>query len=644
MQTPPPVDGTSFRRCAALCHVVVAAFFGALAIWITYPLALELNTHVPGAGAGDNLAFLWNAWWFQEWAHGRAPALLWTDRLFAPYGTSLVLHTHTILPSALAALVPLDSIVAQHNVILIAGLALNGIATYALAFSQVRQVIPSLAAGLLFASGGYVYVHLLGHFNLVHAWVLPLAILAWLRFIETPTAARGVVLGVAMAAVVYTDYYYSVYVLLILVVWQAHRSWAFGTSFNRRPWTTWTKIVIVLIVLLACLIGAILAFGDLSFDVGGGRVSLRNTRNPLTVLYALSILVAIYSSGVRVSARRRAPERRAGLQAWLIAGLSATLLTLPIVVAAVQLIRQGGYVSQRILWRSSPAGVDFATVFLGHPWHTLTGNVAQSLVGSLAIDLVEQSAWVGLIALFAIWWSRPIVATERWRMWAALGIVFTLLAAGPFLRFAGVDTGLPMPWAFLRYVPVLSNARIPGRALVVVALAVSVLLAFALTGLRRWPRIIVLAALTIEMSVAPVPLYMLPQMDAVDRTLRDDPGAAVVAELPTGVRDGFGDVGRFDHRALVHQMHHGKPLIGGFVARLSPRVAEAYRAGPILNALIEGHLPSERLETLGAQVPFIVVNTDAVVDAERLRADLQSAGYRLVVTAGTRELFRHDRP
>ena len=643
MQTARSVDDASLRYPAAFDHVLAGVFFCALALWITYPLALELETHVPGAGAGDNLAFLWNAWWFQEWAHGRTTGLLATDRLFAPFGTSLVLHTHTLLPSALAFLVPLESVVAQHNVVLIAGLALNGITTYALAFKQVKQVVPSMAAGLLFAGGGYIYVHLLGHFNLVHAWVIPLAVLSWLRFIEAPTAARGSIFGATLAAVVYTDYYYSVYVLLMLAVWQAARVWAFGISLHPRPWTPWMTGAVALMGLAACLVAAILAFGDLSFDAGGARVSLRNTRNPLTVLYGLGFVLAMYRSGFRPSLRRRAHERRLATRAWFSVVVTATMLTLPILVAAVQLFRQGGYVSQRILWRSSPPGVDFATVFFGHPSHALTRDLTHSLAARLSVDLVEQSAWLGLVALFVVWWWRPARRTGGWAIWAALGIVFTLLAAGPFLRFAGVDSGFPMPWALLRYVPVLSNARVPGRAIVVVALAVSMLLAFGLTRLRRWPRIAALAALAVEMSAAPVPLYVLPRLDAVDRALRDDGQTGVVAELPSGIRDGFAELGRFDHRALVHQMHHGKPLIGGFVARLSPRVAEAYRSDAVLAGLIEGHVPSEHLPALRARVPYVVVNADVMPDAERLRTSLLSAGYRLVAAAGPRALYVTDR-
>ena len=46
--------------------------------------------------------------------------------------------------------------------------------------------MPAIFAGTTFASSTYVAIHLLGHFNLVHAWVIPLAALAWIRCDDHP--------------------------------------------------------------------------------------------------------------------------------------------------------------------------------------------------------------------------------------------------------------------------------------------------------------------------------------------------------------------------------------------------------------------------------------------------------------------------
>jgi len=43
-------------------HLGAAVVFAAVAIVWSFPLVLDLSTHVPGRGAGDNLNFLWNFW------------------------------------------------------------------------------------------------------------------------------------------------------------------------------------------------------------------------------------------------------------------------------------------------------------------------------------------------------------------------------------------------------------------------------------------------------------------------------------------------------------------------------------------------------------------------------------------------------
>jgi hypothetical protein len=62
------------------------------------------------------------------------------------------------------------------------------------------------------------------------------------------------------------------------------------------------------------------------------------------------------------------------------------------------------------------------------------------------------------------------------------------------------------------------------------------------------------------------------------------PGA--VCELPLGLRDGFGETGAFDSAVLFAQTIHERPIVGGFVARLSPDIARGYQATPVLGSLL----------------------------------------------------------
>ena len=214
---------------------------------------------------------------------------------------------------------------------------------------------------------------------------------------------------------------------------------------------------------------------------------------------------------------------------------------------------------------------------------------------------MEQSLWIGIVPLLIL-----AVTAREWRsaagvrVWILAAVVFLVLALGPFLRIGGLDTALPLPDAVLRYVPVFSNARIPGRAVVVVQLAVAVLLAYALVRRATVTAILLVVLVAAEAFPARLPLSVLPSADAVDDRLRTSSSPGAVAELPLGLRDGFVNDGAFDHRALVHQMSHGRALAGGFVARLAPAVREMYAGTAILSDLVRLSTPSATEYRLGA--------------------------------------------
>jgi hypothetical protein len=183
----------------------------------------------------------------------------------------------------------------------------------------------------------------------------------------------------------------------------------------------------------------------------------------------------------------------------------------------------------------------------------------------------------------------------------------------------------------------VNNARIPGRAIVIAYLAVAMLAARAIAGWpgRRQKRLAWLcaAAVVVDYLAAPLVLYGVAP-SSVDQYLAAAQAGAV-CELPVGVRDGFGEIGRFDHRALYHQTVHQHPIVGGFVARLPASVKADYLALPIVGPLVEASagraMSSERrardaqqacseLQRLG--IRYVVVNADATpVEAiEYLRA------------------------
>ena len=103
---------------------------------------------------------------------------------------------------------------------------------------------------------------------------------------------------------------------------------------------------------------------------------------------------------------------------------------------------------------------------------------------------MEYTASLSLVALAVIAiadLARAAIAPAR--AGSSITIGFALLALGPFIYIAGVNTHVPGPWALLRYVPGFGLTRMPGRFTIVALLGVAVLMAGALAAIgERWPQ------------------------------------------------------------------------------------------------------------------------------------------------------------
>ena len=627
-----------------------ALFFAALAAWMMHEVLQEPGGSIPGLHPGDNVASLWNTWWFAH-AASRAQPVYSTGMLFAPAGTQLSLHTHATTHSVLAwPLASAGATIAAHNLAILAGLTLNGLAVWLLAFRLTGDRIASVAAGFIFSCSAFVQIHALGHVNLVHAWVLPAFALSLAR-LSSGSTAGALACGTAAALVVYTDYYFAIYAGILAAAWWVRA--AVSVEFQRRPsWSSRLRFALLaLLALDAAVIATIAVTGGTSLDLGVTRVSIRGIRNPLTVFWLLLALWLVARHPLRASFRRRPGGTGPSGRPVLTALATAAVLTAPLWIALARVVTAGDYATQQVLWRSSPAGADVATLLLGHPRHLVWGGAVAGVYERLGIDLMEQSLWLGIIPLAVIVARRRAwIATGDARFWLAIGLVFLVLSMGPFLRVAGVDTGLPLPQALLRYVPVFSNARIPGRAAVMVQLGVAVLFACAVAGTarRRPAAVAIAAALLLETMPAHLPADRVPRADAVDAALTRATADGAVAELPLGLRDGFGEVGQLDHRALAHQLWHQRPLVGGFVARLPERVKRLQLGSPAVAALVEISTPDQAVAPLAAGaaaqaaaggIAFVVVNRDTFVAPRLPAAQLEAAGFTLIARDGPRELY-----
>jgi hypothetical protein len=606
-----------------------AVFFGfvAAAIVFTWPLARHLSDAIPGDGAGDNIACVWNFWWMRH-ALATPDSFFHTNHLFYPYGADLVLHTHTALNAFIGATVLARfTVVEAQNIVLLATYALNGYAAYVLARQITRDAQASAVAGIVFMSSPFFAAHLHGHFNLTAAWFIPLYAAAILGALERRTLLAIVAAAALLAAAMYSDYYYVVFLLcltLLIVVrrWQAVHIRVDG-SVRALSGVDWVLIAAAVVLLAGATVISVTGGGVVT--IGTLRVSMMSGHNLRVIFWALVIIVAWrrWRPSMGLSwLPDVSPRRDLGLVAAIVGMM--LVASAPLLSAAWQQWFRGDYVTQSYTWRSAPSGVDVVSLVAGNPFHPIWGAMVRRLYRAFHIDLIESGAWLGIVPIAALYVTRRMAKDRDLRLWLVIAAVFFVWALGPYLLVAGVPTGLWLPELLIRFVPIAANARIPGRAMVIVYLALAVICAIVVSRLRGdrapWFAAVVCFVAGVDFLAAPFPIYQLTPLALYDEIASAAPGA--VLELPLGLRDGFGEAGTFDHEALYYQTIHQKPIAGGFVARLPPSVKGRYDGEPVFRALLQlssrqtpdaVRLPdrSEIREFLVTQqFAYVVVNTE----------------------------------
>jgi hypothetical protein len=617
---------------AARRHLAAAVGFTVLAVGWSYPLAFHLSTHMPGA-LGDNEQFLWDFWWMRT-ALGSGADFFQTPYLFAPVGAGLTLHTHTALAALVGAtLLGRLPVVAAMNLTTLATLSLNGFCGYLLAHRITRDRGAAFLAGIIFGMSPYIAAHLNGHYDLIMPWTIALFALT------VPDAIRGsmkwaALSGAVLALTAYVSYYYVVYEIALAICLIVPTAWQWSFTWRATaPYPRWISFLvgIALLLVLAALV-LIFATGGFVAEVGPVRISMRDPFNPLEIFWVLLALAAWLRFRPRLGSRRR-PEWSAARFGVALTALVGTFLILaaPIVWNGIRLLVNGDYVTQKYYWRSAPVGIDVLTLLFGNPFHGVWGEGVRHLYATLGIDVIESGAWLGFVPLvlgvYAVrhQWRDPAV-----RQWAFVGAVFFVWALGSLVHAAGRNTAMIAPEFLLRYVPLAANARMPGRAMVVVYLAIAMLAAVGAagwrTGLRR-PALalsIVAGLAFADFLVAPFPLAAV-DCPVIYQTLRDRPEQGTLAELPLGIGDGFGPVSPIDPWMLPCQMIHERPMLGGVISRLPRNVLVRYNADPLIaawlrlsgaraDAIHDGPLPdrnlaAERLKANG--IAFLILHRGA---------------------------------
>jgi hypothetical protein len=196
-----------FRKAAREAGVV--AFYLALAIAMTWPLAAHLTTAL--ADLGDPLVNMWIVDWVSH-AITHEPCNLYDSPLYYPgrltlaYSENLIGVSLFVLPFHLAGVPP----IALYNIALLLGFAWSGYGAFVLARVVTRSAAASLVAGVVFAFVPFKWDHL-SHMQLQWSGWIPLLLAAVIVYWRKPSARIALLLTGAFVMNGLTNVHYFLF-------------------------------------------------------------------------------------------------------------------------------------------------------------------------------------------------------------------------------------------------------------------------------------------------------------------------------------------------------------------------------------------------------------------------------------------------
>jgi hypothetical protein len=213
---------------------------GGLAAVLCLPRVIPLTTiDMSSYDAEDAGIFMWNFWWTRH-ALASGHSLYWTDLLVYPHGASLALHSYP-LPYCLLSLpvqwlVPgVPGLTLAFNLIVLLSFALTAAVVCILAARVSRSSAGGLVAGIIVALAPFRSLNI-ARLHLMATEFPAIYVLCWIAFVERPSRARAVALGLSLALCVYSEPEYAIAAALFSTLWLIYewRLWYTRTAMGIR--------------------------------------------------------------------------------------------------------------------------------------------------------------------------------------------------------------------------------------------------------------------------------------------------------------------------------------------------------------------------------------------------------------------------
>lgn len=547
-----------------------------LSLVLTWPLAAQFSTHVPGDGI-DDPSLAWNLWWAKHALVDQPQNPFISAWQFWPVGINLAFYTLTLLNGLLS--VPLQvvfGLIPAYNILLLSSFVLSGLGAYLLCLEFLRgdnekkgDVSPAPRLLVSFASflGGALYAFAsaklfyaaLGQGNIASSQWAPFAALYLVRAARPQGRPRDAALAALFLVLqAYAELTYASFLLIfaaLVVGWGV---------FGAKP--------------------------VVSKDAHSALTQHSSHSTQHAALMARLLLLALlFAVGISPILANMVPDLRAEGDFFTSGGGFADIFSADLAGYAIP--TQLHPVLGRVIraWSNDSVARPDGS-------HFPVNKGQQVYIGYGALALVAVGLWHGR--------RRG----QTW-FWAAAALLFFLLTLGPNLRIAGHDTGLPLPFRLIAQLPFFKGNRYPSRYSVLLLLSLAPLVAAGArhvigrlkTEAPRSSKLrasylmphaarfaLLLAILIFEHLSAPLPTFDLRVPALYDR-LSAETGDFALLELPLGWRNGARVAGKKDiiiMQQLWYQSQHGKRLLGGNTSRNPEFKFQYFSEDPTLARLI----------------------------------------------------------
>lgn len=303
--------------------------------------------------------------------------------------------------------------------------------------------------------------------------------------------------------------------------------------------------------------------------------------------------------------RTERPRQRVLIET-AVAGVVATVVVLPFIWPLLAGMAEGGSSLKPPVRKP----IDLAFLLVPAREHTLWGGLASPIHD--AARRYPSAGFTGYLGIVAVVLAGiGVVATLRRRgldeeirpgrtalFWGAWFVIYLVFALGSELLVAGKDAGVPLPFRWLRSLPLYGSLRVANRFLVPAMIGLSVLAAL---GSAAWLRtskrprtvlVAIVALLVLDFLWLPFPTRELPRPRWLDGLATAPEGA--VLNIPGGYRA----------RAAIDmylQTIHRRPIAGGYVSVTPEHVKELIDRHPFLISIFEGRPKEDVPATIGLE-------------------------------------------